>query len=387
MRPSVTLGLLGPGFVTGVICSSHGYSPRIKEIIKKATKDGIDLVSLPFAAAGIATIEAVGKFDIGQYDFSNASYVDVHAHAVPSFYRELVPTTGGFPTPNWSLEDQLKFMIENNVARSILSVSTPGSAVVHGNAQYSAGLARILNEWLAELRRKFPKRFDFYAVIPLPYTEFAIKEAKYALKSLGALGLGLLTNHEGGYLGSPTFRPFYAAINALPEGPHVCMIHPTIPWMKVNGTDVISNPTIYPPGMVEFYFETARALVDLTLSGTLTNFTNIRYHISHVGGSFPSVEDRFLRSRDPVQAAAAKEAYKTQLWYDSAGPTYFAQVKGLLGYDIPKSQLVFGTDYPYSQFPQSLSTQAILDADFLTQAEKSAIFVENAEDMFHTHFH
>lgn len=126
---------------------------------------------------------------------------------------------------------------------------------------------------------------------------------------------------------------------------------------------------VYPDGMVEFYFETARTLVDLTLSGTLANFTNIRYHISHVGGSFPSVEDRFLRAGDPVQAAAAKEAYKTRyihalhlsfsksnittprsfsdlfsrLWYDSAGPTYFDQVKGLLGYDIPKSQLVFGT--------------------------------------------
>lgn len=32
-----------------------------------------------------------------------------------------------------------------------------------------------------------------------------------------------------------------------------------------------------------------------------------------------------------------------RVWYDSAGPTYFAQVKGLLGYGVPTSQLVFGT--------------------------------------------
>ena len=30
-------------------------------------------------------------------------------------------------------------------------------------------------------------------------------------------------------------------------------------------------------------------------------------------------------------------------WWDSAGPTYYHQVAGLLGYGIPKSQLLFGT--------------------------------------------
>lgn len=31
------------------------------------------------------------------------------------------------------------------------------------------------------------------------------------------------------------------------------------------------------------------------------------------------------------------------LWYDSAGPVYYNQVKGLLGYGMPTSQLIFGT--------------------------------------------
>ncbi|KAK3313384.1 hypothetical protein B0H66DRAFT_350349 [Apodospora peruviana] len=350
--------------------------------------DGIELRSLSFAPAAFADIDAISRLNSTGFDFSNAYRIDMHVHAVPSFYHALVPTTGGSPTPSWDVPRALQFMIDNNIARSVLSVSTPGSTVFYGNAAYSAGLARLLNEWLAELHRQFPKRFEFYAVMPLPYTEYAIREAKYALSSLGALGLGLLTNHEGLYLGNPAFAPFYSAIDALPGGPHVCMVHPTEPLMRAANGTVIStaNPTLYNSGLVEFYFETARALMDLISTRTLTNYTNIRYSIAHVGGAFPSIRDRFLK-RNPSLDILATEALNTKVWYDSAGPTYFSQVKGLLGYDVPASQLVFGSDWPYSGFSYAASAQAIVDAEFLTATQKKAIFVDNAEDMLCTHFH
>jgi len=31
-------------------------------------------------------------------------------HAVPDWYRALVPLTAGFPTPEWNLEGHLEFM-------------------------------------------------------------------------------------------------------------------------------------------------------------------------------------------------------------------------------------------------------------------------------------
>lgn len=51
--------------------------------------------------------------------------------------------------------------------------------------------------------------------------------------------------------------------------------------------------------------------MDLTLSRTLTNFTSIRYSISHVGGAFPAIEDRFLKA-NPAIESQAKDAYKTR---------------------------------------------------------------------------
>ncbi len=52
-------------------------------------------------------------------------------------------------------------------------------------------------------------------------------------------------------------------------------------------------------------------MMDLTLSRTLTNFTNISYILAHVGGAFPAIEDRFLKPRAEFEVAA-KLAYNTR---------------------------------------------------------------------------
>lgn len=71
------------------------------------------------------------------------------------------------------------------------------------------------------------------------------------------------------------------------------------------------NIAAYIPGLVEFYFETARTFMDLTLSQTIKNFTKIRYHLPHEGGSFPSIEDRFLSPYLALEASS-KEIYNTR---------------------------------------------------------------------------
>ncbi len=60
------------------------------------------------------------------------------------------------------------------------------------------------------------------------------------------------------------------------RGPNqIVYIHPTAPYHKIGNTFVEYNPTLYMTGLVEFYFETARCLMDLTYTQTLMNFTNI----------------------------------------------------------------------------------------------------------------
>ncbi|KAG6888369.1 hypothetical protein C0992_008671 [Termitomyces sp. T32_za158] len=70
-------------------------------------------------------------------------------------------------------------------------------------------------------------------------------------------------------------------------------------------------------------------------------------------------------------------------WWDSAGPTYYHQVAGLLGYGIPASQLLFGTDSPYApSFTQAASLAAVKGSTLFTDDQKTALFTANPKALF-----
>jgi hypothetical protein len=96
-------------------------------------------------------------------------------------------------------------------------------------------------------------------------------------------------------------------------------------------------------GLGEFYFETARAISSITASSTFLKFPNIHWRISHGAGAFPDISERFLLGFPDVSDAARK-AYKERFWYDSAGPVFPKQIKGLTEeMGVGSSQFVFGT--------------------------------------------
>ncbi|RDI88931.1 hypothetical protein Vi05172_g1350 [Venturia inaequalis] len=385
----ILLVLIVPHVLLTVECqkSDNEHSSTSDRIISSAASDGIPLDRLPFSVAAFQSIDALRHIKInGSMIPSSASKVDVHTHAVPDFYATLVPVTGGSPTPHWDLETHLNFMASNGIAHSILSISTPGSVVFIGNETYSVGLARLLNEWMAEVVRLFPQYISFYAVTPLPYVSAALKEVKYSVDKLGAVGIGLMSNHEGYYLGNPLLRDFFAELEIMElrmKSKNI-LVHPTLPSKRLeDGGLADANPTVYTSGRVEFYFETARTVMDLTFTQTFQNFTSLKYIIPHCGGAFPSIEDRSLSS-NPRLKNNSQEIYNTRLWYDSAGPTFPHQVQGLLAYGVPKTQLVYGSDFPYSQPNNSYgaSIAAIGSASFLTDDEKEGFFSGNAKRLF-----
>ncbi|KAG9997167.1 hypothetical protein KCU78_g17087, partial [Aureobasidium melanogenum] len=363
---------------------------RSASIYAAAKADGIDLTILPFATVALESIENA-YIPIALPPFSNASRVDVHAHIVPTWYHALVPTTGQSPTPNWTPEAQFKMMQSVNIRKSVLSISSPGSTVYVDDEAKATALARLLNEYLAALSRTYPSHFSFFAVTPLPYVDAAIKEARYALDNLGAAGIGLLSNHEGYYLGNSHFQPFFSFLNSTMNNTAnaIIFVHPNEPCMRIpngNNSLIIANPTVYPDGLVELYFESARTFMDLTLTSTLSTFSKLSFIVPHAGGSFPSITSRMLSSLSPAAFAAQLEVFKQRLWWDTAGPTFPYQVKGLLAYGIGADKLVLGTDYPYVPGAPVQVYKGFADevgeSDFLNATEKNGVYHGNAEKLF-----
>lgn len=83
--------------------------------------------------------------------------------------------------------------------------------------------------------------------------------------------------------------------------------------------------------------------MDLTVTQTLVNFTALKWVVPHAGGAFPSIIDRFLTSQPVDVQIRSRAAYATRLFWDVAGPVFPRQVRGLLGYDVPIRQVVYGS--------------------------------------------
>ncbi|KAF3035836.1 hypothetical protein E8E12_007357 [Didymella heteroderae] len=355
-------------------------------IIENAKKDGIDLVQFNWTNAAIAEIGRIRQDVMPLPDFSRATKIDIHSHIIPSFYEALVKAN--LPSnrvPAWNLQDHLAFMSANGIARSVVSISTPGANIFpSGNAAPNSAVARLTNEYMFALAKTYPERFSFVANMPLPYIEESIVEARYAFDKLNTSGIGLLSSHEGQYHGSKAFARFYEYLDTKSTG---VFYHPTIPLQEVNGTLVPAYPSygfVFAP--FDFLFDTARNIMNMTAAQTMRENRNLRFGFAHCAGAWASVADRYFGS--PVYGPTESwenyaEIFQTRAFYDTAGPMVPHAVQGLFAYEIPKTQLMYGTDFPYSIEIQNL-TGALLnalidDADFFSEDEKKRIFESNAK--------
>ena len=307
--------------------------------------------------------------------------IDVHQHFVPARYREEVHTCmgqnpdGAGALPVWSVEAALKLMSDQGIQSSLLSISTPG--VHFGDDQRAAGLARHVNEEGARLVSDHPGRFGLFASLPVPAIDLALAEIRHAFEELGADGVSLLTHTQGVYLGDVTLNPIF---DELDRRGATIFIHPTSPACHQQ------TSFGYPRAMIEFIFDTTRAVSHLILSGTLQRCPNLKVIVPHCGGALPSVGARLAFVSRMIPASAARQIdtamHLRKLYYDVAGFVTEGTLGGLLDIVAP-GQLLYGSDWPFTPTPVVVELAGKLDAlSPLDAAGKEAMWSGNAYRLF-----
>lgn len=216
-------------------------------ILAHAARDGIDLGVLPFLSETLTSIENLSANAIAPSDmpdFSTATRIDTHTHPVPEWFRALQPLAAGRETPSWDPLSHLQFMSQRSISQSVLCVSTPQANAFPDDKAKTVALARVLNEFVAELARAYPKRFRWMCVTPLPYVEDAVKEVRYATEELGAVGVGVMTNHNGLYPGEERFNALWGYLQERAENrsqKEVVFIHPTDPVIRLEDGRLINS--------------------------------------------------------------------------------------------------------------------------------------------------
>ena len=307
--------------------------------------------------------------------------LDVHSHLITPEYRAVLEQHGaqldeGFPLPAWSIEQHLMDMNTIGIATSVITMPAPHP--YFGNVEETVKVIRENNEAAALLKEQYRARFLFCASLPLPDVDAAIKEAIYALDSLGANGIKLATNVYGQYLGDPVLDPLMEVLN---ERNALIILHPHKPTPY---TDELMKGV--PLAMSEYLSETTRAVANMITHNVLSRYPNLRVIVPHCGSYLPLAIPRMKAIYPAVQNAGLVgdidwEGQLSRLYYDLAGAASIPTIKMMLTItDI--SHILYGSDYPYVATEVLKRNLGILRMNLLNDEE----LAPHVDDIFGKNF-
>jgi len=287
--------------------------------------------------------------------------IDIHRHFVsPAYLKVLNSKQGkkvaGFtsffplgPWQNYSPERDIETMDTQGIATSIVSTTSPGTWF--GDPAETRALAREMNEFGAKMASDHKGRFGLFALLPMPSVDDCLKEIEYAIDTLHADGIGLLTSYGARYLGDPAFQPIFDELNRRKA---VVYTHP----IDAPCCQDMSLPGVTPTTL-EFPTDTTRAILSLIAStqnapSAATRYSDIRFIFSHGGGTLPAIIGRIgVGGPDDLADNFSKPAapnsrlfHLRRFYYDTAMSTNPLQIQALKTM-AGASQILFGTDYPF----------------------------------------
>jgi len=311
--------------------------------------------------------------------------IDVHQHVILPEYEKALQRSGALdpsrpPRKKSEPAQVLEHMAGLGIDAALLNpVNTLG--VHHGDDANARYLTETTNEALAKFVSAAPDRLGFFAILPVPDVDGALRQVAYALDTLHADGLFLFSNQNGVYLGDARLEPLYAEMDR--RGAAV-FVHPASPaYMKSLGMTLFA-------ACIEYPFETTRAAANLIYNGCMRKYPNIRWVLAHGGGTVPFLSFRLrLMEHDdreqPLFSVRVPEGVTPHLdrfYYDLALVAAAAPLASLTAMADP-GRILYGTDIPFIASEQ-LGEQLVEMSAFpqWSDAQLAAVQRDNAARLF-----
>ncbi len=312
--------------------------------------------------------------------------VDVHHHFTsPGWFEELEAAD---LVPNarigWTPDRSIEAMDTTGTATGLLNAGQAGGAFTPDRlrqrgvsearaAQTIRRLARESNEYGTKMVSDYPGRFILMASLTMPDVDNSLRELEYAMDTLNAGAASLPTSYGEKYIGDPSFTPLLEEFNRRNLTVYT---HPTDATCCI---DVVPNLN---PNTIEYGTDTTRMIMSLIINEAPIRFPNIRWIFSHAGGTMPFLIQRIVGHRGELDEylrqppeAGSRLAQLRSFYYDSAG-TGNSVAMGALKKVVGINQMVFGTDFPYSNMSadiHGLAESGVFDAGELEQLYRGNI--------------
>ncbi len=203
-------------------------------------------------------------------------------------------------------------------------------------------LSKMLNNHIAEVVAKFPKRFVGLGTVPMQAPDLAIKELERCVKELGLAGIEIGSHVNDWNLNDPALFPIFQVAEELGA---VIFVHP---WDMMGKERM---PKYWLPWLVGMPAETSLAICSMIFGGVFERLPKLRVAFAHGGGSFPAtigrIEHGFKVRPDlcAVDNNMNPRTYLGKFYFDSLvhDPVMLNYLIDLVG----ANKIALGSDYPF----------------------------------------
>jgi 2,3-dihydroxybenzoate decarboxylase len=267
------------------------------------------------------------------------------------------------------------------VAIAILSHTVPG---VQGIADAGAAMAaaRQINDFLATVTARHPRRFAGFASVALHDADAAAREVERAIDRLGLKGVMINgysqigAAHSAHYLDEPRFLPFWEAVAAAGVPVY---LHPRPPseLRSYEGHKELVGATW------GFAPETATHALRLVYSGLFDRFPHLTVILGHLGETIPyfawRIQHAFEYNPSDKRVQRRLQDYLCDNFYLSTSGIFSDQA--LIGalLTIGADRILFAADYPYEVMEQAAEW---IERAPISEGDRRKIASGNARRLF-----
>jgi len=225
----------------------------------------------------------------------------------------------------------------------VLTIPAPGADRFEGADAIK--IARVANDAIAAIARRYPKRFIGFFTLPTCDIKASLDELERSVNDLGLRGFGCFVNLNGQALDREELFPIYEQLvkYKLPV-----YLHPTAP-LATEATGIDIMPTL----IFGWAFDSSVAMTRLVYGRVLERFPEINWVVADVGGVLAFFAQRAIniytgRTDEIRHKYGLKEnpldSFR-RFYVDTADhpASTLRCVKDFFGPD----RMVLGTNYPY----------------------------------------
>lgn len=241
----------------------------------------------------------------------------------------------------WEPQVRLDDCDLNNVDVQVLStVPVMFNYGIKGKDNFE--VARYLNDHIAGVVDKHPKRFVGLGTLPLQDPELSVRELLRCMRDLKLAGVQLGSHVNQWNLDAPELFPVFQAAEQLGAA---IFIHP---WEMMGAERM---PKYWLPWLVGMPAEISLAICSLIFGNVLERLPDLRIAFAHGGGSFPGtigrIEQGFNVRPDlcAVDNPVNPREYLGKFWVDSLvhDPMALLYIIDVFG----AKRVMMGSDYPF----------------------------------------